>query len=127
MLVALVEITRATERATSNTAASRIFKTRMETLDVESDSTVVVTQSRVELPLFPGQPIELPLHTPFLQVLSSMLLLLLLLELVFLLLYRLDADPLHFGADANAIGAKWDNMAARGPRDAPSGSGLSCY
>ena len=86
MLVALVEITRATEAATLDTAASRILKTRMETLDLVSDSTVVVTQSRVELPLFPGQPIELPLHTPLLQVLSSVLILLLLLELVFLLI-----------------------------------------
>ena len=69
MLVVLVEITMATEGATSDMAATRIFETRMETLDEASDSTVVVTQSRVELPLFPAQPIELPLHTPLLQVL----------------------------------------------------------
>ena len=68
MLVALVgvlDITRAAEIDTMDTA------TRMDTLDsgVVSETTVVVTQSRVELPLFPGQPLELPLHRPFLQVL----------------------------------------------------------
>ena len=74
MLVALVgvlDITRAAEIDTMDTAASRIFETRMDTLDsgMVSETTVVVTQSRVELPLFPGQPLELPLHRPFLQVL----------------------------------------------------------
>ena len=74
MLVALVgvlDITRAAEIDTMDTATSRIFETRMDTLDsgMVSETTVVVTQSRVELPLFPGQPLELPLHTPFLQVL----------------------------------------------------------
>lgn len=74
MLVALVgvlDITRAAEIDTMDTATSRIFETRMDTLDsgMVSETTVVVTQSRVELPLFPGQPLELPLHRPFLQVL----------------------------------------------------------
>ena len=74
MLVALVgvlDITRAAEIDTMDTATSRIFGTRMDTLDsgMVSETTVVVTQSRVELPLFPGQPLELPLHRPFLQVL----------------------------------------------------------
>ena len=77
MLVALVgvlDITRAAEIDTMDTVASRIFETRMDTSDtldsgVVSETTVVVTQSRVELPLFPGQPLELPLHRPFLQVL----------------------------------------------------------
>ena len=73
MLMALVgalDTTRAAEVDTMDTAASRIFETRMDTLDsrVVSETTVVVTQSRVELPLFPGQPLELPLHRPFLQV-----------------------------------------------------------
>ena len=73
MLVALVgvlDITRAAEIDTMDTATSRIFETRMDTLDsgMVSETTVVVTQSRVELPLFPGQPLELPLHRPFLQV-----------------------------------------------------------
>ena len=66
-----MDITRAAEIDTMDTAASRIFETRMDTLDsgMVSETTVVVTQSRVELPLFPGQPLELPLHRPFLQVL----------------------------------------------------------
>ena len=29
---------------------------------------MVVTQSRVELPLFPGQPLDQPLHIPHIQV-----------------------------------------------------------
>ena len=67
----VLDITRAAEIDTMDTAASRIFETRMDTLDsgMVSETTVVVTQSRVELPLFPGQPLELPLHRPFLQVL----------------------------------------------------------
>ena len=67
----VLDITRAAEIDTMDTATSRIFETRMDTLDsgMVSETTVVVTQSRVELPLFPGQPLELPLHRPFLQVL----------------------------------------------------------
>ena len=73
-LVGSLDITRAAEIDTMDTAASRIFETRMDTSDtldsgVVSETTVVVTQSRVELPLFPGQPLELPLHRPFLQAL----------------------------------------------------------
>ena len=73
MLLALVgalDTTRAAETDTMDTVASRMFETRMDTLDsrLVSETTVVVTQSRVELPLFPGQPLELPLHRPFLQV-----------------------------------------------------------
>ena len=78
MLLALVgalDTTRAAEVDTMDTAASRIFETRMDTLDsrLVSETTVVVTQSRVELPLFPGQPLELPLHRPFLQVLLMLI------------------------------------------------------
>ena len=74
VLVGAMEMSTAAEMETLDTAASRNSKTRMDTS--VSDSTVVVTQSRVELPIFPGQPLELPLHTPFLQVISSVLLLL---------------------------------------------------
>ena len=34
----------------------------------KTETTMVVTQSRVGLPLFPGQPLDQPLHKPHIQV-----------------------------------------------------------
>ena len=41
-----------------------------------TETTMVVTQSRVELPLFPGQPLDQPLHKPHIQVTIMLIMLL---------------------------------------------------
>ena len=58
---------------TGTSAPGKTSGSRLDLLNTlpdrgKTETTMVVTQSRVELPLFPGQPLDQPLHIPHIQV-----------------------------------------------------------
>ena len=54
--------------APGKTSGSRLDLLNTSPDGDKTETTTVVTQSRVELPLFPGQPLDQPLHIPHIQV-----------------------------------------------------------
>ena len=54
--------------APGKTSGSRLDLLNTSPDGDKTETTTVVTQSRVELPLFPGQPLDQPLHKPHIQV-----------------------------------------------------------